>query len=78
MENSIGEKIRHIRETLGWRQTEFARLAGIDDATLSVIENGRSDPGYETLQKIINTFKVNPSVLHTQLIKKENVKKGKE
>lgn len=74
---TIGEKIRHIRETLGWNQTEFAKLADIDNATLSVIENGRSDPGYETLQKIITAFKINPAMLHTQLIKKEKAKVDK-
>ena len=48
----IGERIRQIREDRGMEARDLARLAGIDAANLSRIENGKYSVGLDILSKI--------------------------
>ena len=59
----IGERIREIRTVLGLTQTEFANKVGITPSGLSQIESGKRKPSYDTIQKIIETFNLNPRAL---------------
>jgi len=46
---SIGSRIRRLRETAGITQEEMSSRAGIGRVTLVRIENGEQSPRYETL-----------------------------
>ncbi len=48
----IGGRIRQIREDKGMEARDLARLAGIDAANLSRIENGKYSVGLDILSKI--------------------------
>ena len=48
----IGSKIREIREQRGIEAKDLAKLAGIDAANLSRIENGKYSVGLDILSKI--------------------------
>ena len=48
----IGERIRQIREERNMEARDLAKLAGIDAANLSRIENGKYSVGIDILSKI--------------------------
>ena len=48
----IGARIREIREGRGMDARDLAKLAGIDAANLSRIENGKYSVGFDILAKI--------------------------
>ena len=48
----IGARIRKIREERGIEAQSLAKLAGIDAANLSRIENGKYSVGFDILSKI--------------------------
>jgi len=48
----IGSRIKQIREERGMEGRDLARLAGIDAANLSRIENGKYSVGLDILSKI--------------------------
>lgn len=49
----VGERIRHVRESLRLSRAEAARRAGLDLNYLWRVESGRcANPGSENLQKI--------------------------
>ena len=50
------EELRSRRETLGLRQTEIARRAGISQSMVARIEAGSVDPRVSTLNKIITVL----------------------
>jgi len=50
--NSLGNKIRKLRKTLGLTQEQLAEKVGIDDKHLSKIENGLHLPTYKTIEKL--------------------------
>ena len=54
---SLGKRIRAIRETAGMTQSELAKSAGIGRVTEVRIENGEQSPRYETLLAIARALK---------------------
>lgn len=52
----IGKRIREIRESKRIEARELAKLAGIDAANLSRIENGKYSVGYDILSKIATSL----------------------
>lgn len=54
---SLGERIRAIRESVGMTQAELARSAGIGRVTAVRIEGGEQSPRYETLVAIAKALK---------------------
>ena len=50
------EELRSRRETLGLRQTEIAKRAGISQSMVARIEAGSVDPRVSTLNKIISVL----------------------
>nr|WP_321352121.1 CBS domain-containing protein [uncultured Methanoregula sp.] len=50
------EELRSRRETLGMKQTELAKRAGISQSMVARIEAGNVDPRVSTLNKIINVL----------------------
>jgi len=53
---SKGERIKEIRESLGWTQDKLAQEAGISKSFLSEIENNKTSIGGENLLKIANVL----------------------
>lgn len=52
----LGQKIREIRELLGWTQAELAEKIGVAQATISDIEAGRNNPRLTTLIELARVF----------------------
>ena len=74
----LGKRIKKIRESKNFTQEYLAELVGIEQATLSNIERGKSYPSVDTLQKIADSLGVEPYLLYkieenksTQLIIEE-------
>ena len=49
---TVGERIRHFRQTAGMTQVALARSAGIGRVTLVRLEKGEQTPRYGTLEAI--------------------------
>jgi len=60
---SIGERIKLLRKTLGLTQREFAEKIGIGEKTLRNYESGKFAPKEAVLRNIEQTFSVNPEWL---------------
>lgn len=58
----IGEKIKALRTSLGLSQNQFGKKCGISSASICEWETGKKEPRLGLIQKIITTYKVNPSV----------------
>lgn len=52
MVTSLGERIKEIRQSLGWTQDRLAQEAGVSKSFLSEIENDKASVGGEILLKI--------------------------
>lgn len=59
----IGDRIRSVRIHLGMRQAEFCTHIKISTPSLSEIENHKYSPSLDTIQRIVNDFKVSLSYL---------------
>ena len=62
-DNAFGEQVRWARKRKGWSQQTLAKRAGIDRATLSLIENGRENPRMDTVRSLAEALGVSPSKL---------------
>jgi transcriptional regulator with XRE-family HTH domain len=54
----FGERLRALRREKGLSQGELADLAGINRSYLSVLENGRSSPTIEVVEKLAHGLNV--------------------
>lgn len=52
----LGDRIREIRQSLGWTQDQLAKEAQISKSFLSEIENSKSDVSGDKLLKIANAL----------------------
>ena len=55
----VGAKIKSIRIEKGLKQTELASMAGISNTYLSDIENGRTNPSVNTIEKLAKALEIN-------------------
>lgn len=55
--DSIGERIKRQRKSLGLTQPQIKELTGISSGTLSDIENGKALPATPSLIKLSNVLK---------------------
>lgn len=55
----IGDRIYSLRKKLGLSQGEFGSKIGIKKASMSAIENNRSNPSEQTIMLICKEFNVN-------------------
>ena len=60
----LGENIRKARSLRKLSQDKFAEMLGVETATLSKIECGKSNPTPETIEKIIEVLNINPYLLY--------------
>ena len=58
-----GEMLRAIREVNELSQRELAEMAGLTQATISSIENGRVNLGLERAKVLARALNVHPAVL---------------
>jgi transcriptional regulator with XRE-family HTH domain len=58
---SLGENIRNIRKNKGYSIMKIRELTGLSKSTISEIENDKSSPTSDTLEKIANALGVNIS-----------------
>ena len=56
--SDIGTRIRQLRLSHGWSQTELARRVGVNKSVISFYELGARFPTYENLLRICDIFGV--------------------
>lgn len=56
--DNIGQQLKTLRQRRGLSQRKLARLAGVSNATISLIEHGRTDPSMGLLKKILDSLGV--------------------
>lgn len=54
--DNLGTRLRQLRRKSGLSQRQLARITGVSNGTISVIEHGRSDPSVGLLRKILEGF----------------------
>ena len=59
---SPGDSVRILRELQELSQSQLAELAGIPQATISAIENGRVNLGVERAKVLARALKCHPAV----------------
>ena len=62
-EMSIGEAIRHLRESHGMTQAELGQIAGVTDKAVSTWEADIKVPRMEAVQRMADYFEVPKSVI---------------
>nr|NGX56819.1 Antitoxin HipB [Candidatus Anoxychlamydiales bacterium] len=63
MNNTLGEKIKLLREAKGWRQDELAQKVGINRETLSNIENNHRQIKADELSRFADVLEVSSDQL---------------
>ena len=54
----LGNKVRHLRTSLGLTQTEFSTKVGVNKNYIGMLERGERNPSYLMLVKISNNLPV--------------------
>jgi transcriptional regulator with XRE-family HTH domain len=73
---NVGKAIKELRRKQALSQEELAKSAGITQAALSQIENGKR-PGSVTLKKISAALDVSESLIYVMSIEETDVPKEK-
>lgn len=55
-ETAVGKKIKAIRESKGFNQSELAARAGVTPSCINSIERGSRNPSYKSLIGIANAL----------------------
>ncbi|MDI6871781.1 MAG: helix-turn-helix transcriptional regulator [Bacillota bacterium] len=61
--DSLGAKLKTLRTNLGLSRGEVAQRAGVSVSLVAQIENGRTNPSLETLQRISDVLGISPCYL---------------
>jgi transcriptional regulator with XRE-family HTH domain len=61
----FGKRVAEARGELKIKQKDFADALNVGESTLSLIETGKTKPGYHFFQAIVEKFNVNPVYLFT-------------
>ena len=61
----FGKRVAKVRQELKIKQEDFAPSLNIVVSTLSLIETGKTKPGYSFFKKITDVYNVNPLYLLT-------------
>lgn len=65
----IGEKIREVREVQGLGRQAFCEMTGVPKQTLINVENGRNEPSFKVMKKIVDAFpQYTMWLMHEQVI----------
>jgi len=57
MQDSFGQRLRHLREARGWRQSDLSALVGTE-VDLSRLERDMKNPKIDTLRKLAKALGV--------------------
>lgn len=57
------DRMREVRERLGWSQRELARRCGVSDPLINRYESGQSDPSASNLKLIAEALSVSADYL---------------
>lgn len=60
---NFGEKLKQLRQGRNWSQPELAEAIGIEQSYLSKLENDKSQPSPDMLNRIIETFDIDVDTL---------------
>jgi len=60
---TIGEKIKHCRESMGMSQGKLAKTSGLAQSSISYIESGNKRPNIETISALAKALDVPLSFL---------------
>lgn len=52
--DDVGARLKAVRKMHGWSQRELAKRAGVTNATISLIEQGRVSPSVGSLKKLLD------------------------
>ena len=63
----FGRRVRRIRTVKGINQTVLAEKIGTDQSTISLIENGKQEPGLRFIEMLAIGLKVSLSELFRDL-----------
>lgn len=56
--SKIGDRIRHARKSAGMSQEELAAKIRVNRSYLSLVENGKSSPTFEFMEKIASGLEI--------------------
>lgn len=56
--DNLGLRLKALRQRQGLSQRKLAQIAGVSNATVSLIEHGRTDPSMGLLRKILDSLGV--------------------
>ena len=56
--DKIGPRLKALRARHGLSQRKLAALAGVSNATISLIEHGRTDPSMGLLKRILEANRI--------------------
>ncbi len=56
--DNLGQRLKTLRARRGLSQRKLAQIAGVSNATVSLIEHGRTDPSMGLLRKILDSLGV--------------------
>jgi len=56
--DNVGQQLQTLRQRRGLSQRRLAHLAGVSNATVSLIEHGKTDPSMGLLRKILDSLGV--------------------
>ena len=56
--DNIGLRLQALRTQRGLSQRKLASLAGVSNATISLIEHGRTDPSMGLMKRILESLEV--------------------
>jgi len=59
----VGKRVWELRKARGLSQSGLAAAAGVPEATVSRVENGKSNTELKTLIKLANALRVKPAEL---------------
>lgn len=54
--DDVGVRLKAVRKMHGWSQRELAKRAGVTNATISLIEQGRVSPSVGSLKKVLDSI----------------------
>lgn len=60
MKETIGERIKQVRERNNLSTISFAKTLGISQPSLTALENNKSEPRAKTITALIDTYGIDP------------------
>ncbi len=63
MVETLGSRLRQLRESKHFKQEQIARLLNVNKTTVSYYENNERQPSYSTLIRIASIFNVSTDYL---------------